>query len=117
MITEFNEADLIGFFEVAPEPEPAEEREFFAAPKFRKRVGDLVLDCSLSLHFADLILTLHAAGVSDAVLDLRVDHIQAVSIEHASNGRSWLRVRSASGGVVEICVAPTISVRYASPPA
>lgn len=107
---EINESDLIDFFGVAPEPEPQDEREFFAAPLFIKRVGDLELSVSISAHVRDLRLDLRKVGQEAMVLELVVPGIRAVAIERLG-GRQLLRVTSEARGIVELAVEPTISIR------
>ena len=107
---EIDESDLIDFFGVAPEAEPQEEREFFAAPHFIKRVDDLELSISISSHFRDLRLDLRKVGQEALVLELVVPEISAVATERF-DGREILRVTSELRGVVELSVRPTIEIR------
>lgn len=106
---EIHESDLIEFFGVSPEPEPQDEREFFAAPLFIKRVDGLELRVSISAHFSDLRLDLRKVGQEAMVLELVVPGIRAVTIER-SGGRQMLRVTSEAHGIVELAVDPTIEI-------
>ena len=113
---EVNETELIEFFETMPEPLSQDEREFFAAPYFRKSIGDLELRFSVSAHFGDLILSLHYAGVSEPILDMRLSQVASVAIDRTRGGRQWLQIASPVHGTLELAVMPTLSVRL-NPPA
>lgn len=105
-----DEVALIDFFGVAPELQSQDEREFFAAPLFIKRVDGLELRVSISAHFCDLRIDLRRVGQDAAVLDLVVPRIRAVSIERWGS-RQLLRATSDTHGVVALTVEPTIEVK------
>ena len=111
VMIEVDEVALIEFFGVAPEPQSQDEREFFAAPLFIKRVDGLELRVSISAHFCDLRLDLRRVGQKIAVLNLVVPRGRSVVIERSA-GRQLLRVASATHGVVELTVEPTIEIKY-----
>ncbi len=115
---ELDETGLVAFFGVQPQSQPSEEREFFAAPSFTRRVGDLEVVFSFSFHNADLYLTVRTPGVPDAVLQLHLSGIESLSTVSRDSARCWLRGFSPTDGTVELRLEPTISVRYEpSPPA
>lgn len=107
---EVDESDLIEFFGGAPEAEPTEEREFFAAPLFVKAIDGLELRFSLSAQFRDLRLSLRQADRADAALELVVPGVVGISIDR-DGARRLLRVTSKTHGVTEIAVEPTITIR------
>lgn len=107
---DIDESSLILFFGVAPQPEPEEEREFFAAPSFVKRVGDLELEFSVSAHFADMRITLQRDGWSDPVLELVFPDVVRVVVDRDA-APPILRVTSETRGIAEIMVEPAIAIR------
>lgn len=107
---EVDEVALIEFFGVAPEPQSQDEREFFAAPLFIRRVDGLELQVSISANFCDLRLDLRKVGQDTAVLNLVVPRIHAVGIERWGS-RQLLRATSETHGVVELAVEPTIEIK------
>ncbi len=108
---EIDETDLISFFGVMPEPQPEEEREFFAAPQFIKSAGGITMTFSASANHDDLFLDLALAGSQDHLLEYRLKDVESVVIESDRDGRLWLRARSRSAEHVAISVAPSILVR------
>jgi len=105
-----DESELVAFFGVLPEEQPAEELEFFGAQLFVKSVGDLRLSYSLSFNFGDLVLSLRPAGHDSDALSYRLKGVESTRIESDSSGRSWLRARSGRGDEVAVAVEPTIAV-------
>ncbi|MBL8755671.1 MAG: hypothetical protein JNK15_20415 [Planctomycetes bacterium] len=106
---EIHEADLIEFFGVAPEPEPPEEREFFDAPLFIKRVDGIELRVRIPCYFRLLWLDLRKANDSAPALDLVIPGIVAIRIDR-SQRHPILTVTSSTHGVVTIAVEPAIQV-------
>ncbi|MCC6669571.1 MAG: hypothetical protein IT458_00805 [Planctomycetes bacterium] len=111
VMIEVNEVALIEFFGVAPEPQSQDEREFFAALLFIKRVDGLELRVSISAHFCDLRFDLRRVGQDVAVLNLVVPRVRSVGIERSAS-RQWLRAASTTHGVVELTVEPSIEIKY-----
>lgn len=111
---EVDEVALIEFFGVAPEPQDEDEREFFAAPLFRKRVDGLELRFSVSANFGDLRLDLRRIGHDAVLLALVVPGIRAVRVERWRN-RQVLRATSETHGVVELTIEPTIEIHCSTP--
>ena len=109
---DFDESALILFFGCAPEPQSQDEREFFAAPFFIKRVDGLELWFSVSAHFRDMRLTLLRDGCPTRVVELVVPEVRAVVVERDSKSER-LRITSETHGVTEITVDPAITIRSA----
>lgn len=105
---ELDETDLIAFFDVLPQGQPTQEREFLSATLFVKQADDLVLTFSLSPSHRDVQLELTRNALP--LLSYALENVRAVSIERDRRGRSWLRATARSGERISLAVAPTIEV-------
>ena len=103
-----DEADLLGFFAVPPEPAPQDEREFFG-DRFVKTVGPLTLSIGFDMRCGHLDLELSVVGQDGLALGFHASDIECAGIERDANGREWLRATSARQRV-GVSVAPTITV-------
>jgi len=101
---------LIEFFGVEPELQPEDEREFFEAPYFIKRVDELEIHFSYSTNHRDLRVSLFQVGCPDSVLELAVPDVYSVTFKKYRQ-RQWLRAVSETRGVTAIAIHPTISIR------
>jgi hypothetical protein len=105
-----DEADLIAFFGVLPEPQSDGEREFFNAPLFRKCQDGLELHVSISLNLKDLRIDLKYQDGKSSVLRFALLELESVNIAPDAENCPWLRARSHSGNEVAIRVEPAIEV-------
>lgn len=101
---------LISFFGCAPEPQSQDEREFFAAPFFIKKVDGLELQFSVSAHFRDMRVSLLRDGLANSLLELVVPDVVSVVVERDTPNQR-LRITSETHGVTEITVDPAITIR------
>ena len=107
---EIDESALIDFFGCAPEPQSQDEREFFAAPFFIKRVDGVELRFSVSAHFRDVRISLFRDECADGLLELVVPDVISVVVERDIQDQR-LQITSATRGITEMTVNPTITIR------
>jgi hypothetical protein len=103
-----DETDLLGFFEVRPEPAPQVEREFFW-DQLVKTVGPLTLPIGFDTRCGSLAFELSVSGQDGRLLSLPASDIESASIERDANGRKWLRAQSPRATVL-LSLAPIITV-------
>lgn len=110
-MTDLDETDLIAFFGVLPEEQPAEEREFFGSTAFVVRAGDLELRCDVSLLRRDVFVDMIVRGEATGSFWYRLRGVETARIEPDAAGRSWLRFRSSRGDELGLSVEPDLAVR------